>query len=111
MLEVNLSEKLFILFSLLALELSIPDTRCRSISDLPNNKQINVDMYIKNTERSYIHEMAIMVVLMVYDRYSDYDQYMISFSNKRLQSSWVRFTNREVSQMLSNVANFGEVLK
>ncbi|WP_246234519.1 YecA family protein [Bacillus aquiflavi] len=109
--EVNLSEKLFIPFSLLALELSIPDARCRSISDIPNNKQINIDMYIKNTDRGYIHEMAIMVSLMVYDRYSDYDQYMIFFSNERLQSSWIRFTNTEVSQMLSDTENFDRVLK
>lgn len=108
--EVDLSEKLFIPFSLLALELSIPDARCRSISDLPNNKQINVDMYIKNTDQEYICEMAIMIVLMVYDRYNDYDKYMISFSNERLQSSWIRFTNTEVHQMFSN-ANFAEGLK
>src|SRR5699024_7829670 len=72
-------QSLFIPYSLLALELSVPDARCRSINGLPNNKQLNVDMYIKNTDRGYIHQMAIMISLMVYDRYNDYDQYMISF--------------------------------
>lgn len=108
--EINLKEKLFIPFSLLALELSIPDARCRSISSLSNAKQLNVDMYIKNTDSGYINQMAIMISLMVYDRYSDYDQYMISFSSERLQSSWIRFTNTEVSQMLLSTRSFERVL-
>lgn len=107
---INLKEKLFIPYSLLALELSVPDARCRSINGLPNNKQLNVDMYIKNTDRGYIHQMAIMISLMVYDRYNDYDQYMISFSSERLQSSWVRFTNIEINQMLSGIEGFEKTL-
>lgn len=55
--------------------------------------------------------MAIMISLIVYNRYSDYDQYMISFNSERLQSSWIRFTNAEVGQMLSDSANFEKVIK
>lgn len=109
--KVNLKEKLFIPFSLLALELSIPEARCRSISALPNDKQLNVDMYIKNTDAGNINQMAIILSLLVYERYNDYDQYMISFSSERLQSSWIRFTNTEVSRMLLDVNNFETVLK
>ncbi|MBS4222401.1 SEC-C metal-binding domain-containing protein [Lederbergia citrea] len=109
--EINLKEKLFIPFSLLALELSIPEARCRSISGLPNDKQLNVDMYIKNTDPGNINQMAIILSMLVYDRYNDYDQYMISFSNERLQSSWIRFTNTEVNRMLLDAKNFETVLK
>src|SRR5699024_10458807 len=66
--------------------------------------------YIKNTDRGYIHQMAIMISLMVYDRYNDYDQYMISFSSERLQSSWVRFTNIEINQILSGIEGFEKTL-
>jgi len=111
LIDIDYNQKQFVPFSLLALRLSTPDARCRSISGLPNNKQLNIDMYIKNTERSYIHQMAIMISLMVYDRYNDYDKYMISFSGDRLASSWVRFRNTEVSQMFTDATSFGEVLE
>jgi hypothetical protein len=109
--DVNLHEKLFIPFSLLALEISIPNTRCRSISNLKDNKQLNIDMYIKNTNQGHINQLAIMIALIVYDRYNDYDQYMISFSNERLQPSWIRFTNLEVQQMFLGTADFHKTLQ
>src|SRR5699024_5031488 len=51
-----------------------------------------------------------MISLMDYDRYNDYDQYMISFSIEKLQSSWVRFTNIEINQMLSGMEGFEKTL-
>ncbi|MED4563316.1 SEC-C domain-containing protein [Bacillus altitudinis] len=109
--QVNLKEKLFIPFSLLALELSIPEARCRSISDLPNDKQLNIDMYIKNTDAASINEMSIILSLLAYERYNDYAQFMISFSNERLPSSWIRFTNNEVERILFDVNNIERVFE
>src|SRR5690625_3472653 len=67
--EINLNEKLFIPFSLLAMELIIPEARCYNINGLPNDKQLNIDMFIDKTDPDYIHQMAIMISIMVYVRY------------------------------------------
>lgn len=108
--EINLNEKLFIPFSLLALELSIPEARCYNINGLPNDKQLNVDMFIEKTDSGYMHQMAIMISIMVYARYSDYEKYMISFKSERMQSGWIRFANTEVNEMVTDANSFERVL-
>lgn len=110
LISINRHEKLFLPFSLLSMELSIPDIRYRSISGLPDDKQLNVDIYIKNTDKTYILQTALLIAVLVYERYNDYQQYMIFFSNERLQTSWIRFTNAEVASLHSWTSTFEQVL-
>lgn len=110
LISVDKNEKLYVPFCLLSLELSIPGIHVRNISGLPNDKQLNIDIEIKNPDRSYIGEVSIMLAMLVYERYSDYQQYMFFFSNERLQTSWVRFTNQEIDDMLNNVRTYAEVI-
>lgn len=109
--NVDRSQKQFIPFCLLGMELSIPGIRLRSISGLPDCKQINIDIEILNSDRSYIGQIAILLSILIYDKYSDYQQYMFFFSNERLQGSWVRFTNQEIKDMLDKIRAFDEVIK
>lgn len=111
LITVDRSKNLFIPFCLLGMELSIPGIHLRSISGLPDCKQLNIDIEIKNSDRTYIGEIAVFLAILVYERYYDYQQYMFFFSNERLQGSWVRFTNQEISDMTDKVRNFGDVMK
>lgn len=111
LITVDKSQKLFIPFSFLGLELSIPGIRFRSISGLSNCKQLNIDIEIQNSDRAYIGEIATLLSILVYDRYSDFQQYMFFFSNERLPTSWVRFTNEEINDMTKKVRPFDVVMK
>lgn len=111
LITVDKSKKLFIPFCLLGMELSIPGIRFRSISGLPDSKQLNVDIEIENSDRAYIIQIAILLSMIVFDRYSDYQQYMFFFSNERLQGSWVRFSNQEIEDMTNDVRPFDDVMK
>lgn len=108
---VDKSQKLFIPFSLLGMELSIPGIRFKSISDLPNSKQLNINIEIENSDRIYIMEIAVLLSIIVFDRYSDYQQYMFFFSNERLQEGWIRFSSQEIKDMTNNTRAFNDVLK
>lgn len=111
LITVERNEKTFISFSLFGMELSLPTIRCKSISGLPENKQLNMDFYIANSDKAFLIQTAIEISMIAYSRFGDYQQYMISFSNERLQTSWIRFTNQDVNDMinrkkeLSNVVN------
>ncbi|MFT4106110.1 MAG: SEC-C metal-binding domain-containing protein [Lacrimispora sp.] len=107
---VDRTGEFFAPFCLLGMELSIPSIRCKSISGLPENKQINLDFYIENTDRAFLFQTAIELVILVYSKYSDYKQYMVSFSNERLQSSWIRFTNQDVFDMINKKREFSDVV-
>ncbi|MDD4760863.1 MAG: SEC-C metal-binding domain-containing protein [Bacteroidaceae bacterium] len=98
---VNKNEKLFVPFCLLGMELSIPSIRCKSISESPDGKQINVDIHIENSDRTFILQTAIELSILVFERYNDYQKYFLSFSNERLQTSWVRFSNQDIKDMIS----------
>jgi hypothetical protein len=111
LITVDKSQKLFIPFCLLAMELSIPGIRFRSISGLPDSKQLNVDIEIQNSDRTYIGQIATLISIMVFEKYSDYQQYMFFFSNERLQGSWVRFSNQEIKDMTNKIRPFDDVMK
>jgi len=111
LITVDKSQKLFVPFSLLGMELSIPGIRFRSISGLPDSKQLNVDIEIQNSDRTYIGQIAILLSIIVFDRYNDYQQYMYFFSNERLQGSWVRFSNQEIKDMTNKIRTFDDVMK
>lgn len=110
-LHIHISEKNFVAFSLLGMELSIPTIRCRYISEVPDCNQLNAEFLVLNTDRTYIMQIAIELAMLIYSRYNDYDKYYISFSNERLQTSWLRFSNQEVYDMLNKKRAFVEVLK
>lgn len=109
--KINLEEKLFAPFSLLALELSLPEARCRSISGLSDNRQLNINMNVKNIDRCKIFQMSMLISTIVYSRYGDFEKYMTSFSGERLATSWVRFTNNEISDLLTSTVSFDTVIK
>lgn len=109
LISLKKNEKLFIQFSLMAMELSMPTIRCKCISELPDNKQINIDIYIQDSDRTVIIHTAIILSLIVHERYNDYEQYMFFFSNERLQGSWMRFTNQEINDLAQNKREVEEV--
>ncbi|MDY2882796.1 MAG: SEC-C domain-containing protein [Romboutsia timonensis] len=98
-------------FSLLAMQLSIPGIYCRSIRDTGNNKQLNVDIEVQNTDRGYICEIATLMAILVFDHYKGYEQYMFSFNNPRMTTGWIRYTNQEIVDMYTQKKSFDVVLK
>ena len=108
--HVDKSKKSFSAFSLLEMELSIPQVRCRYISEAPNGNQLNAEFWVQNTDRTYIMQTAIELSILIYSQYNDYDKYYISFSSERLATSWLRFTNQEVNDMVNNKREISAVL-
>lgn len=108
--HVDKSKKSFAAFSLLGMELSIPQVRCRYISEAPNGTQLNAEFWVQNTDRTYIMQTAIELAILIYSQYNDYEKYYISFSNERLATSWLRFTNQEVNDMVNNKRELSVVL-
>lgn len=99
LLDVDTGKKGYIQFSLLSMRLSLPNIYISSISDISNNKQLNVEIIIENTDRGYISQIATLLSVIVFEQYNDYEQYMFSFSNERMTTGWVRFTNEEIHDM------------
>ncbi len=108
---VNRSDKLSVPFHLLEMSLSIPTMRCISISGLPDDKQLNIDIYIKNPDRDLIFQTAILLSILTFSYYDDYKQYMFIFHNERLQGSWIRFTNQEVENMYKGIVSFDKTIE
>lgn len=107
---IDMTQKSFVTFSLFSMKLSIPAIRCRYLSEVANNKQLNADIAIVNTDRTYILQTSIELAMLIYEQYSDYKQYLISFSSERLQTSWVRFTNEEIIDMIYKKRDFADVI-
>jgi len=57
-----------------------------------NDKQLNIELKVDNTERGYLLQLSVMIAILGYSRYDDYQKYMINFSSARMQGSWVRYT-------------------
>lgn len=98
-------------FSLLAMQLSLPGIYCRGIRDTGNNKQLNIDIEIQNTDRTYIGKIATLMAILVFDNYKEYEQYMFSFNNPRMTTGWIRYTNQEIIDMYTQKKSFDVVLK
>lgn len=111
LLNLNNYNSKYLSFSLLAMQLSIPGIYCRSISDTVDNKQLNIDIEVQNTDRGYIGQIATTMAILVFDHYKEYEQYMFSFSNPRMITGWVRYTNKEILDMYMNKKGFDVVLK
>ena len=100
--QINQTEKSYAAFSMLALELSLPDVRCRNISDTGNNKQLNIEYRVDNADHTYLRQLSVLIAILVYDKFSDYQKYMISFSSTRMQAGWIRYTREEIAAMSQN---------
>lgn len=111
LLNINTVKRGYANFSLLAMQLSMPGIYCRSIRDTGNNKQLNVDIEIQNTDRGYIGEIATLMAILVFDHYKEYEQYMFSFSNPRMITGWIRYTKQEIIDMYTQKKSFDVVLK
>ena len=110
MVSVDRTEKTFLSFSLFGMELSIPTIRCKSISGIPDNKLLNLDFYIVNSDRTFLMQTAIEIAMIAYSRFDDYQQYMVSFSNERLQTSWIRFNNQDIKDMITRQKELSDVV-
>lgn len=99
----------FLSFHLLGMKLSIPTIRCRDISEVEYFNQLNAEFSIVNTDRTYIFRLAVMLAILIYSQNSDYDKYYISFSNDRLMTSWLRFTNKQLFDLLNNKRKLTEI--
>ncbi|MFR0840114.1 MAG: SEC-C metal-binding domain-containing protein [Dorea longicatena] len=108
-LSINLSERTFVTFALFSMKLSIPSNRCQFVYEIPDKKQLNLDFIIENSDRTNILQTAIELSMIAYSKFNDYKQYFLSFSNERLQTSWIRFTNQEILDMILEKRNLSEV--
>lgn len=111
LLNIDTSKREYADFSLLSMKLSIPGVYCKNISDIGNNTQLNVEVEIQNTDRGYIGQVATMMAILVFDHYKQYDKYMISFTNPRMLTGWIRYTKKEIFNMYTQNKDFDVVLK
>jgi hypothetical protein len=111
LLNIPDSKREYTSFSLLAMQLSIPGIYCRSISDTGDTMQLNIEIEINNTERIYIGQTALLLSMIIFDYYKEYDRYMISFSNPRMLTGWVRYTNQELLDVYTQNKNFNDILE
>lgn len=111
LINIDTTKKECIPFSFLSMQLSIPGIYCRNISDISGDKQLNVDIEINNIDRVYIGEISIFLSVIIFEKYNNYKQYMISFSNKRMTSGWIRYTNKEIYDMSEEIRSFSDVFK
>lgn len=111
LLNINTSRGKYVEFSLLAMKLSIPGIYCRSINDIGNNEQINIEIEIQNIDEVYITEISILVAELVFNQYQEYKKYMISFNNPRMATGWIRYTNEELIGIYNKQKNLDSVIK
>lgn len=72
LLKVNMKEKLSIPFQWLGMYISIPEIRCVWVGGLENNKQLNIQIYIKNTDRAFIMQTSLLLAVIVFSQYNYY---------------------------------------
>ncbi|WP_243447942.1 SEC-C metal-binding domain-containing protein [Clostridium tetani] len=111
LLNIDTSKREYTDFSLLSMKLSIPGVYCKNISDIGDNTQLNVEVEIENTDRGYIGQIATMMAILVFDHYKQYDKYMISFTNPRMLTGWIRYTKKEIFDMYTQNKGFDVILK
>ena len=57
-LKIDLTKNEYIPFSVFSMELSMPEVVCHSISDTGNNKQLNIEIEVNNTDKTFIAEIV-----------------------------------------------------
>lgn len=111
LIQTDLTQKDYVSFMRFSMSLSLPGICCSAISDTGNSNQINVEIDIDKTERTYIAQIASLLAVLVYDRYSDYEQYMFSFKHPRMLTGWVRYKNEDIAALFSGTETFSTVLE
>lgn len=102
LIKINDTKNKYVSFSHFAMCLSLPEIHCYNISDIENSKQLNIEMKIDNTDRDFIGELAIMLSIIIFDKYNYYKKYMISFNNPHMMTGWVIFENQDISDMINS---------
>lgn len=108
---IDRKEASYVSFNLMCMELSIPGIRCTTISDIADNKQMNINVDIENTDRVFIIQTAFELLLQIYSIYPQYQQYFILFNHPRVLIAWVRITGEEISDIISRNREISEVLQ
>lgn len=111
LIKIDFTEPNKLHFDILALNLSYPTSRCNYISLSPDGKQINLDFVVEDIKRSKISELATFILPIVYNKYPDFDQYMILVSNERTNTCWIRYKKTELMDIINRTKSFAEVLK
>ncbi len=111
LLKIDKSKKSYEAFAHLAMRLSMPGVLCQNISDTGNSKQLNVEIQVENTDRGFIAQIATMLAVIIYSQYHDYEQYMVTFSNARMLSGWVRYKNKEISTMSTDAKSIEKTFR
>lgn len=111
LLTIDNSQKTYEGFALLAMRLSLPGIYCHNISDTGDTKQLNIEIQVDNTDHALIAQIATMLAILIYEQHADYEQYMFTFSNSRMVSSWIRYKNQEIMDMSTKAKSFDDVLQ
>lgn len=110
-LNIDETKKGYIPFTLLAMELSTPVTYCSMISDVENHDQINVEMAVINyNNRDQLIQLAIILSILVYNRYNDYKKYYIGFSHPRMMTGFMRFSKEQLTGIIDETISLNEVV-
>lgn len=90
-------------FKSLALCLSIKSIFCADINDSSINKeQLNIQIDIEETERTFILQTAIEIAAQVFEKYQDYKKYYVQFNHPRMLMCFVRFLRGEIVEFLND---------
>lgn len=111
LISVDRTENSYVAFNLLAMQLSLPEIQCTSISDIHDFKQLNINLCVKETEKSFYTTTAFEIVLQIYPLYPNYDQYFIAYQHERMLLTFIRFTNKEVFDALNRKREMSEILQ
>lgn len=108
---VDKTAKSHLAFKLMAMELSLPNVSCLGINDTGNDKQINIEVEVENTDRAYLGQLSVWIAYMLFYRYSDYQKYLVNFSSPRMQTGFIRYMNEELREMNDDSKKIPEVFK
>lgn len=111
LIRIDRTKRNYVSFSLLEMKISLPGIYCKNISDTGNLKQLNVEIDIDNTDKSYIAKISIFLAIIIFEQYNDYEQYMFNFKNPRMLSGWVRYTNNEISDVYNKNKIFPQIIQ
>lgn len=110
LIKIDKNENNYVSSNLLCMELSIPSIVCKGINESIDNSQLNIHIDIKNTDKSFILQYSLLIVVQVFKRYQNYERYMISFDNERMLTSWAIFKNKDIDDILNQKIKMEDVI-
>ena len=108
--NIKQAENTYAAFSLLAMQLSLPNIHCFNISNVNKDAQLNIEIAIDNPDRKFISQIAILISIIVYSTYDSYKKYWIGFSHPRMPTGWLSFRNEEIVAMIRDFSKAGQVI-